>query len=151
MKIMITKKKTVLSIVDFSFNFLMCTRCNYIFCLLQYDETEKRREMAKNSLERYMHYYERWASNQSVCFLIHDVVIECTICSRQYLCVHPQSKLLIQKFSGIYRIDYLKSPIDVLLFFLLLHSRGRRRLQICTLWKQKRQTFWLSSNRISID
>ena len=23
--------------------------------------------MAKNSLERYTHYYERWASNQTVC------------------------------------------------------------------------------------
>jgi len=34
---------------------------------VQYDETEKRREMAKNSLERYTHYYERWATNQSVC------------------------------------------------------------------------------------
>lgn len=32
----------------------------------QYDESEKRREMAKNSLERYTHYYERWATNQSV-------------------------------------------------------------------------------------
>ncbi|XP_059632879.1 probable E3 ubiquitin-protein ligase ARI8 [Cornus florida] len=30
-----------------------------------YDETERRREMAKNSLERYTHYYERWATNQS--------------------------------------------------------------------------------------
>lgn len=30
-----------------------------------YDEDEKRREMAKNSLERYTHYYERWATNQS--------------------------------------------------------------------------------------
>ncbi|RYR42713.1 hypothetical protein Ahy_A08g039160 isoform A [Arachis hypogaea] len=30
-----------------------------------YDETERRREMAKNSLERYTHYYERWASSQS--------------------------------------------------------------------------------------
>nr|CAB3481602.1 unnamed protein product [Digitaria exilis]CAB3483687.1 unnamed protein product [Digitaria exilis] len=30
-----------------------------------YDETEARRERAKNSLERYMHYYERWASNQT--------------------------------------------------------------------------------------
>ncbi|CAA7026476.1 unnamed protein product [Microthlaspi erraticum] len=30
-----------------------------------YDEAEKRREMAKNSLERYTHYYERWASNQT--------------------------------------------------------------------------------------
>ncbi|KAL9377560.1 hypothetical protein Peur_028895 [Populus x canadensis] len=29
-----------------------------------YDESERRREMAKNSLERYTHYYERWASNQ---------------------------------------------------------------------------------------
>ncbi|KAH0861979.1 hypothetical protein HID58_079190 [Brassica napus] len=31
----------------------------------RYDEAEKRREMAKNSLERYTHYYERWASNQT--------------------------------------------------------------------------------------
>ncbi|KAJ7978294.1 RBR-type E3 ubiquitin transferase [Quillaja saponaria] len=30
-----------------------------------YDDSEKRREMAKNSLERYTHYYERWATNQS--------------------------------------------------------------------------------------
>ncbi|KMT16341.1 hypothetical protein BVRB_3g054880 [Beta vulgaris subsp. vulgaris] len=30
-----------------------------------YDEAERRREMAKNSLERYTHYYERWASNQT--------------------------------------------------------------------------------------
>ncbi|KAK4744006.1 hypothetical protein SAY87_010318 [Trapa incisa] len=30
-----------------------------------YDEAERRRDMAKNSLERYTHYYERWASNQS--------------------------------------------------------------------------------------
>lgn len=40
-----------------------------VFSLLnyfQYDETERRREMAKNSLERYTHYYERWATNQSV-------------------------------------------------------------------------------------
>ncbi|ONK72465.1 uncharacterized protein A4U43_C04F19720 [Asparagus officinalis] len=28
------------------------------------DEDEKRRERAKNSLERYTHYYERWATNQ---------------------------------------------------------------------------------------
>ncbi|GFP95785.1 probable E3 ubiquitin-protein ligase ari8 [Phtheirospermum japonicum] len=31
-----------------------------------YDDAEKRREMAKNSLERYTHYYERWATNQSL-------------------------------------------------------------------------------------
>jgi ariadne-1 len=39
------------------------------FCvslLWQYDDSERRREMAKNSLERYTHYYERWAANQSV-------------------------------------------------------------------------------------
>ncbi|KAL3507131.1 hypothetical protein ACH5RR_032513 [Cinchona calisaya] len=30
-----------------------------------YDEAERRKEMAKNSLERYTHYYERWATNQS--------------------------------------------------------------------------------------
>lgn len=41
-------------------------------CCLQYDESEKRREMAKNSLERYTHYYERWATNQSVCSSLWD-------------------------------------------------------------------------------
>jgi ariadne-1 len=30
-----------------------------------YDEAERRRDMAKNSLERYTHYYERWATNES--------------------------------------------------------------------------------------
>ncbi|OWM72296.1 hypothetical protein CDL15_Pgr018181 [Punica granatum] len=30
-----------------------------------FNEAEKRRETAKNSLERYTHYYERWATNQS--------------------------------------------------------------------------------------
>ncbi|KAG8390715.1 hypothetical protein BUALT_Bualt01G0112300 [Buddleja alternifolia] len=30
-----------------------------------YDEEERRREMAKTSVEKYMHYYERWATNQS--------------------------------------------------------------------------------------
>ncbi|KAJ8629845.1 hypothetical protein MRB53_023168 [Persea americana] len=29
----------------------------------------RRREMAKNSLERYTHYYERWATNQSILIL----------------------------------------------------------------------------------
>ncbi|KAK9747733.1 hypothetical protein RND81_02G012300 [Saponaria officinalis] len=29
----------------------------------KYDEEEQRREMAKNNVERYAHYYERWASN----------------------------------------------------------------------------------------
>ncbi|GKV27954.1 hypothetical protein SLEP1_g37064 [Rubroshorea leprosula] len=29
-----------------------------------YNEDDKRREMAKNSLERYTHYYKRWATNQ---------------------------------------------------------------------------------------
>ncbi|KAK4338847.1 hypothetical protein RND71_040309 [Anisodus tanguticus] len=31
-----------------------------------FDESEKRREMAKNSSEKYIHYYERWATNQSL-------------------------------------------------------------------------------------
>eukprot|EP00245_Coleochaete_scutata_P005603 TRINITY_DN19268_c0_g1_i1.p1 TRINITY_DN19268_c0_g1~~TRINITY_DN19268_c0_g1_i1.p1 ORF type:complete len:588 (-),score=91.66 TRINITY_DN19268_c0_g1_i1:664-2427(-) len=29
-----------------------------------YDETERRREMAKNSLEKYTHFYERWNANE---------------------------------------------------------------------------------------
>lgn len=36
---------------------------------LQYDESEKRRKRAKFSLERYTHYYERWATNESVCLI----------------------------------------------------------------------------------
>jgi hypothetical protein len=50
----------------FSFDFQGCF-LELKLLLLQYDETEARRERAKNSLERYMHYYERWASNQTVC------------------------------------------------------------------------------------
>ncbi|KAK7855269.1 putative e3 ubiquitin-protein ligase ari7 [Quercus suber] len=41
-----------------------------------YDEAERRREMAKNSLERYTHYYERWASNQSV-YIIFSLLSLC--------------------------------------------------------------------------
>ncbi|PWA41235.1 Zinc finger, C6HC-type [Artemisia annua] len=32
----------------------------------QYDEVESRREMAKNSLEKYIFFYERWAANHSL-------------------------------------------------------------------------------------
>ncbi|GKE31917.1 probable E3 ubiquitin-protein ligase ARI8, partial [Tanacetum coccineum] len=31
-----------------------------------YDEAESRREMAKNSLEKYTFFYERWAANESI-------------------------------------------------------------------------------------
>ncbi|RXI00759.1 hypothetical protein DVH24_000993 [Malus domestica] len=41
-------------------------RISTILCSNSYDEAERRREMAKNSLEKYTHYYERWASNQQV-------------------------------------------------------------------------------------
>lgn len=33
---------------------------------MQYDEAERRKEMAMNSLEKYTHYYERWAANEQV-------------------------------------------------------------------------------------
>ena len=29
----------------------------------EYDEVQKQRDMAKHSLERYMHYYERWVAH----------------------------------------------------------------------------------------
>ncbi|ONM03492.1 putative E3 ubiquitin-protein ligase ARI5 [Zea mays] len=48
-----------------SFHFQRCFLLELKLLPLQYDETESRRERAKNSLERYMHYYERWASNQT--------------------------------------------------------------------------------------
>ncbi|CAA6663948.1 unnamed protein product [Spirodela intermedia] len=42
------------------------------------DETESRRKMAKNYLERYTHYYERWAANQSVSTKkISYYIVEC--------------------------------------------------------------------------
>ncbi|KAE8670291.1 putative E3 ubiquitin-protein ligase ARI7 [Hibiscus syriacus] len=40
-------------------------------------DTKFRRDMAKNSLDRYTHYYERWAINQSVCrfsLIYHGIV-----------------------------------------------------------------------------
>lgn len=46
---------------------------------LQYDESERRREMAKNSLERYTHYYERWAANQSVSYWVQEKLPEQSI------------------------------------------------------------------------
>ena len=55
---------------------------------LQYDEAEKRREMAKNSLERYTHYYERWATNQSVC-------ITCEIYSENEIMLITVTEFLI--------------------------------------------------------
>lgn len=52
--------------LTFSLSALDNFRVKKIF-LIQYDEAENRRERAKISLERYTHYYERWATNQSVC------------------------------------------------------------------------------------
>jgi len=37
--------------------------------------------MAKNSLERYTHYYERWASNQSVRLPLHTFFLFCLVSS----------------------------------------------------------------------
>ncbi|KAK1367754.1 RBR-type E3 ubiquitin transferase [Heracleum sosnowskyi] len=56
-----------------------------------YDEAEKKREMAKNSLERYTHYYERWAANQS---------------SRQKALadLHQMQNVHLEKLSEKYRI-----------------------------------------------
>ena len=31
----------------------------------EYDEEAQRREQARNALERYMHYYQRWAENDA--------------------------------------------------------------------------------------
>ncbi|CAL5394713.1 unnamed protein product [Camellia sinensis] len=57
-----------------------------------YDETERRREMAKNSLERYTHYYERWATNQSLL----RIYIKCNLCMLEKLSdkqSQPESQL----------------------------------------------------------
>lgn len=65
-----------------------------------YDEAERRREMAKNSLERYTHYYERWASNQT---------------SRQKAItdLHQMQTLHLEKLS-----DKLKEPESQLKFII---------------------------------
>ncbi|CAL8085628.1 unnamed protein product [Prunus armeniaca] len=46
-----------------------CYACNHYEAAKKkgfYNETERRREMAKHSLEGYTHYYECWARNQLV-------------------------------------------------------------------------------------
>ena len=55
--------------------------------------------MAKNSLERYTHYYERWASNQTVCTFLYFLCLR-RFCSSSsfiffllhYFCVIWQSR-----------------------------------------------------------
>ncbi|KAM7484544.1 hypothetical protein LguiA_000553 [Lonicera macranthoides] len=49
---------------DRSGGYYACNRYNKAKEEGAYDEVETRRKAAKNSLERYTHYYERWASNQ---------------------------------------------------------------------------------------
>ncbi|KAF5177833.1 E3 ubiquitin-protein ligase dbl4, partial [Thalictrum thalictroides] len=44
--------------------FYACNRYEIARMEGEYDETEKRREMAKRSLKRYTHYYQRWAANE---------------------------------------------------------------------------------------
>ncbi|CAH2059885.1 unnamed protein product [Thlaspi arvense] len=61
-------------------NHMRCSICNFRFCwnclcgleghkhcnnFKGSDETETKRKRAKSAIDRYMHYYERWASNQS--------------------------------------------------------------------------------------
>ncbi|KAL0897182.1 hypothetical protein Bca101_081143 [Brassica carinata] len=60
-------------------NHMMCSICKHHFCWACLDpldnhkschnfkgnETEVKRERAKKAIDRYMHYYERWVSNQS--------------------------------------------------------------------------------------
>ncbi|KAF2300199.1 hypothetical protein GH714_010634 [Hevea brasiliensis] len=70
-----------------------------------YDEAERRREMAKNSLERYTHYYERWASNQ--------LVVECrrvlkwTYAYGYYL---PEHELAKGQFLSTCKSNGISSP-----------------------------------------
>jgi hypothetical protein len=47
--------------------------------------------MAKNSLERYTHYYERWATNESVSVRL----VKCAVCPLIFLLsLHLQFKWL---------------------------------------------------------
>lgn len=43
--------------------FYACNRYEAARAGGEYEDSERRRESAKNSLERYMHYYERWAAH----------------------------------------------------------------------------------------
>lgn len=67
------------------------TQCSWYLCLkfhsatLQYDEAERRREMAKNSLERYTHYYERWASNQLVYTCFPNLSLFLVLCNVSFV------------------------------------------------------------------
>ncbi|KAJ6772519.1 RBR-TYPE E3 UBIQUITIN TRANSFERASE [Salix koriyanagi] len=63
-----------------------------------YDETEKRREMAKNSLERYTHYYERWATNQSPPVFDRKVNLLCALFSNDNLSGEETEDLAASQF-----------------------------------------------------
>jgi len=44
--------------------FYACNRYERASKRGEHDAEEKQRDMAKHSLERYMHYYERWAAHE---------------------------------------------------------------------------------------
>ncbi|PWZ28898.1 putative E3 ubiquitin-protein ligase ARI8 [Zea mays] len=68
-----------------------------------YDETDARRERAKNSLERYMHYYERWASNQTILSFHNEYFELSTIANLTDIFGIPETQLkfIIEAWSQI--------------------------------------------------
>lgn len=85
----------------------------------QYDESEKRREMAKNSLERYTHYYERWATNQSVWSSFY---LNLHFCCNAVL-INIKANPYLTFFNGV-QLPYLHLNLDLLLLIEKAYQLG---------------------------
>ncbi|XP_024180082.1 probable E3 ubiquitin-protein ligase ARI8 isoform X6 [Rosa chinensis] len=81
-----------------------------------YDEAEKRREMAKNSLERYTHYYERWVTNQSS--------RQKALADLQQMTVHISYRTLLRSFLSL-------QSVTAMSFRLRLHVTKSNDKQQC--------------------
>ncbi|XP_024180085.1 probable E3 ubiquitin-protein ligase ARI8 isoform X9 [Rosa chinensis] len=78
-----------------------------------YDEAEKRREMAKNSLERYTHYYERWVTNQSS--------RQKALADLQQMTVHISYRTLLRSFLSLQSVTAMSFRLRAALFQVFGH------------------------------
>lgn len=66
--------------------FYACNRYESARAGGEYEDSERRRESAKNSLERYMHYYERWVRGRGY----PGAFCGCT-CGERARCIGPKA------------------------------------------------------------
>ena len=65
-----------------------------------YDEETQRREHAKNALERYMHYYQRWAENDRARLKAGPPTAPCIILTAQIASSPDREHALLPALGG---------------------------------------------------